>query len=59
VFGGDCFTNTVSVKMLSNFIDPSTPTNEIIVDNHLFHNMDGSEDSEDIIIISKIKGKYR
>lgn len=59
VFGGDCFTNTVSVKMLSNFIDSSTPTNEIIVDNHLFHNMVGDKDSEDIIIISKKEGKYR
>jgi hypothetical protein len=45
--------------MLSNFIDSSTPTNEIIVDNHLFHNMDGSEDSEDIIIIKKITGTHR
>lgn len=62
IFGGDCFTNTVSVKMMTNFIDPNTPTNEIIVDNHLFHNLDGkSDDSEDVIIIHKPKddAKYR
>ena len=56
VFGGDCFTNTVTIKMLSNFIDASTPTNETIVDNHLFHSMNpdaGNDwaDNDDIQLI--------
>jgi hypothetical protein len=32
VYRGDCFTNTVSVRMLRNHIDPTVPANEIIVD---------------------------
>lgn len=32
VFRGDCFTNTVTVRIIRNFIDSETPTNDIIVD---------------------------
>lgn len=32
VYRGDCFTNTVSIRMIRNHIDPTVPANEIIVD---------------------------
>lgn len=32
LYGGDCFVNTVTIRMQSNFIDPETQTNDTIVD---------------------------
>jgi hypothetical protein len=46
IFGGDCFTNTVTVKMQTNFIDNNTPTNEILVDNHMFHALSPERDKQ-------------
>ena len=31
VYRGDCFTNTVTIRINTNFIDPEVPVNEIIV----------------------------
>lgn len=31
VYRGDCFTNTVTIRLNYNFIDPTTPTNDVIV----------------------------
>ncbi len=31
-FRGDCFTNTVSIRMIRNFIDSDVPVNETIID---------------------------
>ncbi len=31
-YRGDCFTNTISIRMLTNFVDPDLPTNEIIIE---------------------------
>ena len=58
IFGGDCFTNTVTVQMQTNFIDNNTPTNEILVDNHMFHALspeDGKEwsENEELLVIDK------
>lgn len=38
VFRGDCFTNTVTVRIIRNFIDSETPTNDIIVDPETWKN---------------------
>lgn len=37
VYRGDCFTNTSSVKFHRNFINPESPTNDLIVDTNPFH----------------------
>lgn len=34
IYRGDCFTNTVTVRINRNFIDPEVPTNDIIVDKY-------------------------
>lgn len=31
VYGGDCYSNTVTIRMNRNFIDPDTPTNDKVV----------------------------
>lgn len=31
-YRGDCFTNTITIRINRNFIDPEVPTNDIIVD---------------------------
>ena len=33
VFRGDCYTNTVTMRLNRNFIDSEVPVNEIIMDN--------------------------
>jgi hypothetical protein len=33
VYRGDCFTNTVTIRMNRNFVDSSVPINEIIIDS--------------------------
>lgn len=33
VYRGDCFTNTVSIRLNRNFIDPDVPVNDTIVDS--------------------------
>lgn len=32
VYRGDCFTNTVTMRIIRNFVDPEVPSNETIVD---------------------------
>lgn len=32
IYRGDCFTCTVTMRLHTNFIDPETPTNQVIVD---------------------------
>jgi hypothetical protein len=33
VYRGDCFTNTVSIRLNRNFVDPDVPINDTIVDS--------------------------
>ena len=40
VYRGDCFTNTVSTRMIANFINSETPTNTLIIDFDPFHGYD-------------------
>lgn len=39
VFGGDCYTNTVTMRILRNFIDPNVPHIDRIVDPYGWNNM--------------------
>lgn len=34
VYRGDCFTNTVTLRVIANFIDPTAPTSETIIDEN-------------------------
>lgn len=38
IYRGDCYTNTVSIRLQRNFIDPDVPTNEIIIDSNTWRN---------------------
>lgn len=38
VFRGDCFTNTVTMRLQRNFLDPDVPFNELIVDPNTWVN---------------------
>ena len=51
VFRGDCFTNTVSIRIIRNFIDPVAPVNDTILDKdswekYVYHR-DKDETAED------------
>lgn len=38
VYRGDCYTNTVTIRLNRNFVDPDVPVNEHILDNHTWKN---------------------
>jgi hypothetical protein len=54
IYRGDCFTNTVTIRLNRNFIDPSAPANDLIIDNKtwdtnykgLVNMTNGKEDSD-------------
>lgn len=37
VYRGDCFTNTVTIRLNRNFVDPETPTNSEIIDENTWY----------------------
>ena len=37
-FRGDCYTNTITVRMNSNYIDPDVPVNDLVVDPNTWKN---------------------
>ena len=54
VYRGDCFTNTVTVRLNRNFTDPEVPVNDTIVDKYTwsdnykgYYNMSEKEDEKD------------
>lgn len=46
IYRGDCFTNTVSVRILRNFIDPTVPNSETIVDEESWWKWVTSKDKD-------------
>lgn len=48
IYRGDCFTNTVTVRMNRNFVDPNAPYNNRIVTNKTWDEMLTGEDAADI-----------
>lgn len=46
VYRGDCFTNTVSMRMIRNFIDTTAPIADIILDPDAWHNYVVTRDKE-------------
>lgn len=40
-YRGDCFTNTVTIRLNRNFIDPTVPSNDLIVDEQTWKNYKG------------------
>lgn len=47
IYRGDCFTNTVTIRLTKNFIDPELPTNNIIIDEKtLYTNFKGVANSD-------------
>lgn len=48
IYRGDCYTNTVTIRIHRNFIDPSVPTNDIIVDAYCWtNNFEGINSTKD------------
>lgn len=52
--GGDCFINTVTIRMQTNFIDPETQTNDSIVDPDGWNKNYKGISSEDVTDWTKI-----
>ena len=46
IYRGDCFTNTVSIRMLRNFIDTTVPDSEIILDEESWWKWVTSKDKD-------------